>query len=657
MCGIAGFWTASSLLDPEAVLRRMGDAIRHRGPDAGAVRFFPQSGVGLAHRRLAIVDLSPAGVQPMSSPSGRYTIVFNGEVYNFERLRIELGTGPAYRGHSDTEVMLRAFDAWGIEHAVPRFLGMFAFAVWDQHEQRLVLCRDRLGKKPLYFGNMGGTLVFGSELKALQAFPGFSPAVDRDSLASYLRHNYIPAPFSIFQGIGKLEPGHMVGFHRSKDGSLLSERSLPYWSAEDEFMKATGQPFAGTFEDAKCKLDLLLRDAVALRMISDVPLGAFLSGGIDSTLVVALMQAQSRVPVRTYTIGFEEAAYNEAAFAKLVAKHLSTNHTELYVSPADALAIIPRLPEIFDEPFADSSQLPTYLVSKMTRRHVTVALSGDGGDEGFLGYNRYLWWRKIWRYIEHIPRPCASLASRLVSSIPVNFLNGAGRLMSQVLPGNIGSQEFGRRLHKVAELAGSGSPAQIYRKLVSHWERPEDLLIQGRERSVSSLAAWETRDMDAYTQHMGLLDAVSYLPDDILVKVDRASMAVSLETRAPLLDHRVLEFAWSLPLNFKIRGTHGKYILRELLSNYVPRELFDRPKTGFGVPIEEWLRGPLRDWAEALLDPARLKREGYFHVEPIRAAWQEHVSGRAARHYHLWDILMFQAWLEYQKQGASVTRW
>lgn len=654
MCGISGFWLGRSISDPEAALRRMNDTLWHRGPDDGDVRYWSATGLGLAHRRLAIVDLSPAGAQPMSSPSGRYTIVFNGEVYNFQRIRDELGsTVPAYKGHSDTEVMLRAFDTWGIEKSIPKFFGMFGFAVWDAHEQRLLLCRDRLGKKPLYFGLIAGSLLFGSELKALRAAPFFAAEIDRSSLASFVRHNYIPAPDSIYAGISKLAPGHFVEVKRNRSGNIEISVPVSYWSAAQEFQAAQASPFRGSFNDAKSQLDVLLRDAVAMRMISDVPLGAFLSGGVDSSLVVALMQAQSSAPVRTYTIGFSESDYNEATHAKAIAKHLGTEHTELYVSPKDALDIIPRLPDIYDEPFADSSQIPTILVCAMTRKHVTVALSGDGGDEGFLGYNRYLWWRRIWRAIGRLPKPVAYAGGRLLKSVPVGVLDTTIKSLRPFLPKTFPIQAAGERLHKIADLLQNRSPAAIYRKLVSHWDEPDKVLVTGREREPSAIARWDTQDLDAYTLHMALLDTMTYLPDDILVKVDRASMAASLETRAPLLDHRVLEFAWSLPIDYKLHGTRTKRVLSELLADYVPREMFDRPKTGFGVPLDQWLRGPLRDWAEALLDPARLKREGFFDVAKVRKTWDDHVSGARAWHYHLWDILMFQTWLDAQSRRSG----
>jgi asparagine synthase (glutamine-hydrolysing) len=648
MCGIVGFWLDRASGDPLALLQRMNDALVHRGPDAGGFACWNEQGVGLGHRRLAIVDLSPAGAQPMTSRSGRYTIVFNGEVYNFERIRADLGgAGGPYSGHSDTEVMLRAFEAWGIPAAIQRFNGMFAFAVWDAEERRLTLARDRLGKKPLYYGKVGGSLVFGSELKALRRFPGWNPPVDRGALTAYLRHNYVPGPRSIYEGINKLPPGTWLTCAR-RDGVLELTEPSPYWSIEERSVAAGQVPFSGSFADATDELERLLRDAIALRCIADVPLGAFLSGGVDSSLIVALMQSQTSQPVRTFTIGFTEAEYNEAEYAKAVATHLRTDHTELYVSGRDALDVIPRLPDMYDEPFADSSQVPTALVCAMARRNVTVALSGDGGDEGFCGYQRYFLWRRIWRALSRLPAPLTRAGAILAGAVPEGVANALMRLVGPVLPRWIPRDAAGERLHRLARLARHPSPSALYRQLISHWTEPERIVVGGVEPPAPPLMMTDIADADAYTRHMSIVDAATYLPDDILVKVDRASMAVSLEARAPLLDHRVLEFAWSLPTQLQFQGERGKRLLWEILLRYVPRGLVDRPKVGFGIPLDSWLRGPLRDWAEALLEPARLAREGYFNPGPVRAYWEDHLSGRRQRHYYLWDLLMFQAWLERQ---------
>lgn len=652
MCGITGFALGSPLAHAAEVLHAMNATLRHRGPDAGDIFIDESCGIGLGHRRLAIVDLSPAGAQPMSSPSGRYTVVFNGEIYNFERLRAQLGPGAApYRGHSDTEVMLHAFERWGVRAAIPQLHGMFALAVWDRIERRLILARDRVGKKPLYYGKIGASLLFGSELKALRRFPGWTNDVDRDALTAYLRHNYVPAPHSIHRGVRKLPPGSLLEIDCAHGAPVFAE-PIRYWEPGDRFAAAAAEPFAGNYDAALQALDELLRDAVGLRMVADVPLGAFLSGGVDSSLVVALMQAQSQRPVKTYTIGFNEPGYDEAQHARAVAAHLGTDHTELYVSAQDALDLIPAMPQMFDEPFSDSSQLPTALVCAMARRHVTVALSGDGGDEGFCGYGRYRLWREVWRLLARAPAPLTRVAARAIEALPEPMLDRLVRWCDPILPGFVPRAAAGARLHALAGLVREPTASGIYRQMVSHWPRPEELVIGGREPRGHPLFEWESRDMAAFTQHMSVLDTATYLPDDILVKVDRASMAVSLEARSPLLDHRVLEFAWSLPLEFKLEERRGKRILWDLLYRYVPQELVDRPKTGFGVPIDAWLRGPLKDWADAMLDPVRLRREGYLRPEPIRRAWDEHQSRRRDWHYYLWDILMFQSWLEAQTRSA-----
>ncbi len=649
MCGIAGFYTTERLPAPTEVLRRMSDTIAHRGPDAQGQWFDPAHGVALAHRRLAIVDLTEEGRQPMRSASGRYTITFNGEIYNFLRIRADLhGLGHQFRGHSDTEVMLAAFEEWGLEPSLQRFIGMFAFALWDSAKSELTLARDRLGKKPLYYSLTGGALVFGSELKALRAFPGFDDNIDRQALTLLLRHSYVPAPRTIYAGVSKLQPACFARFAVRRHSVVRLEHRC-FWNAAE--VQAAASANAGSIQpgDVTNELGELLKDAVRLRLIADVPLGAFLSGGIDSSLVVALMQALSSRPVRTFTIGFNEDEYNEAHHAKAVARHLGTDHTEMYLTPQETLAVIPKLPLLYDEPFADSSQIPTALVCAMARQHVTVALSGDGGDEAFGGYSRYAQARDIWRRMSRVPSWLLRTMSQSIPHVPMTFWECMATLCGPVGRGKLRADGFAYRVARRADRLGCATPQQLYRHLMSYWVAPLKVVVDGQEPSTLLAAAAQKNDLDQFTDQMMLLDTLMYLPDDILVKVDRASMAVALEVRAPLLDHRVLEFAWRLPLALKLQDGRGKLVLRRLLSRYVPEELFERPKAGFAVPICRWLRGPLRDWAESLLDEQRLKSEGYLNPMPIRSVWQSLLTARSEWGYGadlLWSVLMFQAWLE-----------
>jgi asparagine synthase (glutamine-hydrolysing) len=656
MCGVTGFWAGSAEADPAAVVRRMADAIRYRGPDSSGEWTEPDCGMALGHRRLSILDLSPLGHQPMVSPGGRFVVAFNGEVYNFEALREELRAGagaeqPTFCGHSDTEVLLHAVEAWGVEGAARRFVGMFVFALWDRRERVLHLVRDRLGIKPLFYGWVGRTLVFGSELKALRAFPGFDAGVDRGALALYLRHGYVPSPFTIYTGIRKLPPGTILSLASPDDRDA---QPAAFWSAEEVVARGAADPFRGTDEEAAEELDRLLREAVGLRMIADVPLGAFLSGGVDSSTVVALMQAQSSRPVKTFSIGFHEEAYDEARHAAAVSAHLGTDHTEMYVTPAEALAVIPRLPEMYDEPFGDPSQVPTFLVSQLARRHVTVSLSGDGGDELFGGYNRHVWAKKVWKTFGWIPREVRAGMSRALTGVSPEGWDRLAGALSGVLPGRFSHRTPGYKLHKLAEVLPARDAEAFYHLLVSQWRRTENVVLDGTEPYTRLTdPARRSAGMD-FTESMMYLDLVTYLPDDILTKVDRASMAVSLEARVPLLDHRVVEFAWRLPLSTKVRAGQGKWLLRRVLDRYVPRELIERPKTGFGVPIDSWLRGPLREWAEELLNARRLAEEGFFAPGEVRAKWHEHLSGSRDWQYQLWNVLMFQAWLESQQSGGRI---
>jgi asparagine synthase (glutamine-hydrolysing) len=653
VCGLVGIWERGSRGSPDLSIRiaQMADTLQHRGPDDSGVWTDSERGVALGFRRLSIVDLSPQGHQPMVSESGRFVIIFNGEVYNFMALRQELeGAGHRFRGHSDTEVMLAAIEEWGFEAAVKRFVGMFAFVLWDAKERTLSLVRDRLGIKPLYYGWMGDTFVCGSELKALRAHPNFRAEVDRGALTLFMRHNYIPAPYSIYQGIRQLEPGSILTIEAS-DTSLRTP--IPYWSAKDVAERGVSEPFSGSDEEAVEALDGLLREAVGLRMIADVPLGAFLSGGVDSSTVVALMQAQSDRPVKTFSIGVDKAGYDEAQHAAAVAMHLGTDHTELYVTPSEARAVIPLLPAMYDEPFADSSQIPTFLVSRLARQHVTVSLSGDGGDELFCGYNRYFLANSIWRKVSHLPAGARKGLGRGITAVDVAHYDKLLGWMSP-LTGSFGSMgTTGDKLHKLGEVLAVRNREELYLSMVSHWRWPEHVVVDGWEPPTALTDRSQWANLPDFNRGMMYLDTITYLPNDILTKVDRASMAVSLEARVPLLDHAMVEFAWRLPIGLKVRNGQGKWILRQVLYKYVPKELIERPKMGFGVPIDSWLRGPLREWAESLLDERRLRDEGYLQPAAVRALWREHLSGERNWQGRLWNILMFQAWLE--QWGSSDT--
>jgi asparagine synthase (glutamine-hydrolysing) len=630
----------------------MTGALVHRGPDSMGHWVDEQAGVSLGHRRLAIIDLSPEGHQPMVSACERYVIVFNGEIYNYKSLRRELeeqadGAPPLhFRGHSDTEVMLACISRWGLMQALQRFNGMFAFALWDRREHRLHLARDRMGEKPLYYGWTGKSFVFGSELKSLRAHPDFKGEINRDALALYLRHNYIPSPYSIFRGIYKLPPGTLITVDGSGGNKVPSPHA--YWSCREAAEKGVADPFHGSEHEAIEQLESLLRDAVKLRMEADVPLGAFLSGGVDSSTVVALMQAQSERKVRTFSIGFHEAGYNEAVYAKAVAQHLGTDHTELYVSTEEAMAVIPRLSTLYDEPFADPSQIPTYLVSALARGHVTVSLSGDGGDELFAGYSRYFRTRRAWSRIHGMPKGLRSATAAMLKIIPSSAWGGVFSLLRPVLPRKIAQRLHGNKPHELAEIMSSESPEALYLWTMSHWKRPGDLVPGSHELPTVMSDSGQWPSFTDPMERMMYFDTMMYMPDDVLAKMDRASMGVSLEGRIPLLDHRLVELAWRIPLAMKVREGQGKWLLRQVLYKYVPKELIERPKMGFGVPVGAWLRGGLREWAEDLLDEQRLRREGFFDPAPIREKWSEHIAGKRNWQFHLWVILMFQTWLETQ---------
>ena len=624
MCGIAGLLDAQREEELRARATAMANTLAHRGPDDHGVWIDAEAGVGLGHRRLRIVDLSEHGHQPMVSADGRFVIVYNGELYNYRRLRRELEqTGSRFRGTSDTAVLLEAIAQWGIETALERANGMFAFAVWDRRERELVLARDRFGEKPLYYCWAGRTFLFASELKALRVDPAFRGSLDRTSVALFLRHGFVPGDRSIYEGVEKVPPGTFIRVQPDA-GPARALRAVPYWSARDEAERAAHDRVDLGVDEAATEVEAVLGDSVGLRMVADVPLGAFLSGGIDSSLVVALMQAQSTQPVRTFTIGFLESAHDESGNAEQVARHLGTDHTTLTVTPADALAVVPRLPEIYDEPFADSSQVPTFLVAQLTREHVTVSLSGDGGDELFGGYDRYPRFARLARSLGRLPRPARLAAARALRAAP--------------------ARGIGHKARRLGGALGSGSDA-IYRTMMSYWA---DAPIGANGSGPATLFDDESRwpRLDDPVERVMCHDTLTYLPDDILTKVDRATMAVSLEARVPFLDHRVYELAWRLPRAYKLRDGTGKWLLRRVLHRHVPAALVERPKMGFGVPLAEWLRGPLREWAEDLLAEDRLRREGLFDAAGVRAKWAEHVSGRADWRYDLWNVIMFEAWLQ-----------
>jgi asparagine synthase (glutamine-hydrolysing) len=681
MCGFAGFLTAQtiSLEGLEAVANLMANTIAHRGPDDAGAWVDTQAGVALGHRRLSIVDLSPAGHQPMASRSGRFVIAFNGEIYNHLELRAKLEARDPrlredyksnWRGHSDTETLLACFDEWGIDFTLSSTVGMFAIAVWDVRERTLHLARDRFGEKPLYYGWTGSgvsrAFVFGSELKALRAFPGFANPVCHQGLAQYMRFLVVPAPRSINKGIFKLEPGCVLSITGAPPTEAPEQPLRPpvtyhslslrrWWSFADVVSAGMQKPIT----DDNMAVELLeqrLCDAVRLQSLADVPLGAFLSGGVDSSTIVALMQQQANRPVKTFTVGFEEAGFDESPFARAVAQHLGTDHAELFVTVAEAQAAIAQLPDIYDEPFADSSQIPTHLVCRAARQHVTVALTGDAGDELFGGYSRYFWGPNIWAKLVWLPYPVRQALGAAISVIPSAGWDALSRPVNALLLGAHGISQTGDKANKLAaRLSGVRNLDDLYLSLVSEWQDPA-LVVRGEDGGL----AFEppTRLDDAVP--LGLIgeensplrmmyrDSLTYLPDDILCKVDRAAMAVSLETRVPFLDHRVAELAWQLPLSMKIRNGKGKWALRQVLYKHLPQELIDRPKAGFGIPIGKWLRGPLRPWAENLLDHSRLVAEGYFYPLPIRKKWAEHLSGQRDHTASLWAVLMFQAWLQQQ---------
>jgi asparagine synthase (glutamine-hydrolysing) len=646
MCGIAGL-IADGPLDSaaRAHLTAMINAIQHRGPDDAGQWFDNDRGLALGHRRLAIIDLSPAGHQPMASASGRYVIVYNGEIYNHRALRARLegeGHAPAWSGHSDTEVMLACIDAWGLSATLAELNGMFAFALWDRQQNELILARDRAGEKPLYYGMQGGCLLFASELKAITAHPLFEATINRDALASFMHLGYVPAPASIWQGIYKLPPAHWLTF---RPGNKLLPVPQSYWNLAAIAAAGAANPASDT-PALVDELEDLLRDAIGLRMEADVPLGTFLSGGVDSSVITALMQTQTSRPVQTFSIGFEDPSYDESGFARSVADHLGTDHHELRVTASEAQAVLPKLPAIWDEPFADASQIPTYLVSALARQQVTVSLSGDGGDELFAGYNRHVLGAKIWNRSERLP---AIVRRGLGATLGAPGFERIASRMARLTGLDNGIAGFAERLSKVGAIMGANDPTDVYARLVSKWPQHQGLVIGAESAGLPRIAF----DFEDFRNAMLYMDTVTYLPDDILVKVDRAGMSVSLEGRIPFLDHRVIEFAWRTPMSAKIRNGRGKHILREVLYRHVPKALIDRPKAGFGIPIGGWLIDTLRPWVESLLDPAKLRAEGFLDPDMVATTWEQFRHGNKALLSRLWCILMFQAWLEQQKVNAA----
>jgi len=653
MCGIAGFLAPGVGAAPrmEALVTRMADAVRHRGPDAGGTWVDAAAGIALGHRRLSILDLSDAGAQPMRSKCGRYVVTYNGEIYNAPSLRRELAAaGAHFIGHADTEVLVEALSAWGFERALARLNGMFAFAAWDRAERRLRLARDRFGEKPLYYGWVEGAFLFASELKGLRAWPGFAPPLDRAAICLLLRHGYVPEPWCVFEGLRKLAPGTWIEVSAADAGCLPTARH--YYALTATIAQARSAPAPVTPEAAVDMLAATLSEAVGARMAADVPLGAFLSGGIDSSLIVALMQAHSETPVRTFSIGFADRNYDEAPYARAVAAQLGTHHTELYAAPDDALALVDALPRLYDEPFADSSQLPTCLLARLARGEVTVAMSGDGGDELFAGYTRYSIALSLWQRAQRTPRALRRLGARALREVSPAAWDRLFALAAPLLPARLAQPRAGEKLHKLARLLEIEQPLAMYLELISQWQDPARLVPGACEPpSVLGLAAGMPAGL-AFVEQMMYLDTLHYLPGDLLTKVDRATMAVGLEARVPFLDPAVVALAWDMPLSCKLRGGDGKWMLRELLARHVPRALFERPKMGFGVPVGDWLRGPLRDWAEALLAPARLADADLLDPAPIRDAWRTHLAGSENLSYPLWTVLMLQAWREAWARGG-----
>lgn len=644
MCGFIGC-LSTTYLDP-GILRKMTESLAHRGPDESGIWQERESGISLGHQRLSILDLSSAGSQPMVSSNDRFVMVYNGEIYNHQENRNLLqkqGYNILWKGYSDTETLIELITAFGIEKAVTLSKGMFAFAIWDKKLKTLSLARDRFGEKPLYYGWQGKSFLFGSELKALKNHPEFQGSLDTNSLGLFFQYNYIPAPHSIYKGIFKLQPGNIFTLAlNEKEGKLL-----PYWSTSKVYYHGARNPFLGSTSEAIFEVEQCLMSSVKGQLMSDVPLGAFLSGGIDSSLIVSIMQSISHKPINTFTIGFEENNFNEAPFAKKIASFLATNHNELYVSSNDCMKVIPMLSDIYDEPFADSSQIPTFLVSKLAATSVKVSLSGDGGDELFGGYNRYLFANNFWNKLNYFPVSLRKLLGNFLVSVSPETWNRVLNNFHSFLPIHLKVNNIGDKIHKASNILSSDSIDEVYFKLLIQWSDP-NMLLHRISLSSKNLLPGQNSNLNNIEKMM-LKDLLSYLPDDILCKVDRASMAVSLESRIPFLDHHLFELSSKLPISLKINQGSSKWILKEILKKYIPVQLIERPKMGFALPIDQWLRGPLKDWANFLLDKNEMLKDGILNPLPIHQKWEEHLSGKRNWHYHLWSILMFQNWLKSNK--------
>ena len=649
MCGFAGFMPSQELKPKSSlIIKEMIEAIHHRGPDGSGTWQATDGTISLGHKRLAIVDLSNAGHQPMQSYDNHFTIVFNGEIYNHLELREKLSTSLnknfLWQGSSDTETLLTAITEWGLEAALKSSVGMFAFALWDHKDEKLILARDRMGEKPLYFGKTNDSFIFSSELKSITQFPNFNNQVSKRGLREYLKYNYIPAPWSIYDGIFKLLPGSYAIV--TKDHQIKFKN---FWSIEDIFSKGKKEPFKN-YDEAVQSIEKSLTEAISLQMLADVPLGAFLSGGIDSSTIAAIMQSQSNDPIKTFTIAFEDPSYNEAPFAREIAKYLGTDHQEVLVTDKEAKKIIPKLSTMYDEPFADSSQIPTHLVCKAARQHVTVALSGDAADELFGGYNRYTWTPIIWSKFSWMPFMMRRILGKIIQFVPPSLVNLFEGWVNLLLPEKKKMKRSSDKFHKIgSSLEFSKTLNEFCHRFALVWQNPDEIINMKNSEDIYSDSSQNKNQnyiaQDEISQMM-FDDLISYLPDDILCKVDRAAMSVSLETRVPFLDHRLVEISSRVPLSMKIRSSQGKYILREILYKHIPPELMDRPKAGFAIPVGDWIKGPLREWAEKLLDPIRIKNEGFFNVQKIQKMWRQHQSGKHDWTTKLWGILIFQSWLE-----------